>query len=189
MLTVATQRTRLFLLLMLNCGYYQSDLAELRPFQVDWRLGRIKRKRTKTEDLQNVPVVDYPLWDETFDLLRGYGRTEGDRVFLNENGDYLMRWRTNGGGTLVKIDNISDCFKRACDRLTFAVERLMDLRKTSASKLEEHEVYGRYAEYFLGKAPSSDTGRSCARPSQDIFDRSVIWLGEQFGFRTDRPLD
>jgi integrase len=37
----ASERKRLYLLLMLNCGMYPVDIATLHPSEVDWRAGRI----------------------------------------------------------------------------------------------------------------------------------------------------
>ncbi len=35
-----SERTKLYLLLMLNCGMYQNDIAELRSDEVNWKQGR-----------------------------------------------------------------------------------------------------------------------------------------------------
>ena len=67
LLAGAKGRTKLFLLLMLNTGANQRDIAELKPSEVNWETGRIIRKRTKTHKRGNVPVVNYKLWQETFD--------------------------------------------------------------------------------------------------------------------------
>jgi len=61
----ASERTRLYILLCLNCGMYQNDLAELRQDEVDWARGTIKRARSKTRE-RGEPVVTYKLWPETF---------------------------------------------------------------------------------------------------------------------------
>jgi intergrase/recombinase len=58
---------------------------------------------------------------------------------------------------------------------------LKSIRKTLASLLEEHESYGRYAEYFLGEAPSSVASRHYVKPSKEQFDAAIRWLGKQFG--------
>jgi len=78
LLAHAPERTRLFLLLMLNIGATQKDISDLRPDEVDWTKGRIVRKRSKTRNSGGVPTIEYPLWSETFDLLRKYGEREGN---------------------------------------------------------------------------------------------------------------
>ncbi|NTV80798.1 MAG: hypothetical protein HGA24_05170, partial [Candidatus Aminicenantes bacterium] len=55
---------------MLNCGMTQKDVSDLLVSEVDWDEGRIIRKRSKTADVENVPVVNYLLWPETIRLLR-----------------------------------------------------------------------------------------------------------------------
>ena len=78
LLAGATGRTKLFLLLMLNTGANQIDIASLKPSEVDWVKGRIIRKRTKTSKRNNVPVVNYKLWPETFSMLAKFGKQEGE---------------------------------------------------------------------------------------------------------------
>jgi len=62
-------RTRLYILLMLNTGCTQVDISELKQSEVDWQRGRITRKRSKTAKHESAPVVEYPLWQETFVLI------------------------------------------------------------------------------------------------------------------------
>ena len=62
LLADASDRTKLYILLMLNCGMTQKDIADLQVSEVDWREGRIIRKRSKTGDRENVPTVNYKLW-------------------------------------------------------------------------------------------------------------------------------
>ena len=45
----APERMRLYLLLMLNCGMYQNDIAELRQQEVDWKKGTITRPQQDAE--------------------------------------------------------------------------------------------------------------------------------------------
>lgn len=69
-LAAASDRTKLYILLMLNCGMTQQDISDLRINEVDWDAGTITRKRSKTADRKGVPTVKYSLWPETFRLLR-----------------------------------------------------------------------------------------------------------------------
>ena len=43
-----SERTKLYLLLMLNCGMYQNDIAELNRDEVNWTKGTLARVRSKT---------------------------------------------------------------------------------------------------------------------------------------------
>ena len=83
LLSESEGRLGAWLLLMFNCAYYQSDLADLKPSEVDWKAGRITRKRSKEKDEENVPEVCYRLWPETFQALKQWGSTKGERVFTD----------------------------------------------------------------------------------------------------------
>jgi integrase len=56
-----SDRTKLYLLLMLNCGMYQNDIAELQQDEVNWKAGTLTRARSKTRE-RHGPVVTYKLW-------------------------------------------------------------------------------------------------------------------------------
>lgn len=185
-LDAASERTRLYLVLMANCGMYQSDVAALRPSQVDWRDGRITRKRTKAEAQANAPKVSYPLWDETFRLLKKFGKQSGPLALVNENSSPLYRRPVKEDGTVGNTDNIKKAYERTCKKLGMKVTPLMYLRKTSASLLETHETFSQFSQYYLGQAPQSLAEKRYAKPSPDQFDRAIRWLGLQYGFMTSR---
>lgn len=174
----AVDRTKLYILLMLNCGYYQNDIANLLQSEIDWKTGRVVRKRSKTAKRDNVPVVNYPLWDETFRLLTEHRAEDSKHALVNANGEKLVREGRN--------DNIKSAYSRVCRKLKIDTKPLMLLRKTAATKLEEHDTFGRFTQYFLGQAPQSLAERRYAKPSGEQFDRAVIWLGKQFGLKTNR---
>ncbi len=180
----ASERTQLYLLLMANTGYTQIDLAELRPDQVDWSEGRITRKRSKTETHEDVPEVSYPLWGRTFALLKKYGHQKGDHALLNEDGRPLKTEELRDG-KLCKIDNVHTSYSRLTKKLREkkllkSVKPLKTFRKTSPSSLENSE-YASCARWFGGWSPRSVADRHYIRPPQDLFDRAVRWLGEDYG--------
>jgi len=185
----ASERTKLYALLMLNCGMLPTDIAELRASEYDGE--KITRRRTKTGKRttsgrgKNVPVVSWKLWDETRRLLDKHRTQAEDCLLLNADGGKLVRNVIKDDGEVSSVDNI-DC---AWDRLVAKMKKkgvvvrpLANLRKTGPSKLEEHSDFGRYAQFFLGQAPDSMTESRYAKPSQDVFDRALTWLGHQFGF-------
>jgi integrase len=175
----ASDRMRLFMLLMLNCGFTQMDVADLLDEEVEWNAGRITRKRSKTGDKESTPEVCYLLWPETFRLLKKF-RSGEKRVLLTETGRTLLRQELRGG-KLVRADLIASNYAKLQIRLGFK-KPLKQLRKTAASLLGENPQYGRFAQYFLGHAPQSISERHYVRPSQALFDEAVTWLGQQFGF-------
>src|SRR5581483_7474991 len=59
-----SEKTKLYLLLMLNCGMYQNDIAELHREDINWTKGTITRARSKTRE-RHGPIVTYKLWPET----------------------------------------------------------------------------------------------------------------------------
>jgi integrase len=178
----ASERERLYLLLMLNCGFYPSDIAKLKQSEVDWRNGRIERKRSKTRGRSDkVPVIQYVLWSETLALLRKHRSADPEYVLLNENGTPLWKEQVSKNGKFNRLNNIKCNFFRL-QRKTEITKGLKLFRKTGASTMEEHPEYGRYAEHFLGEVPRSVAGRHYVKPSQDQFDAALRWVGQQFGF-------
>ena len=179
----APGQLKLHLLLMLNCGMYQGDISDLMPSQVDWEVGRIRRKRSKTGDHANVPVVEYRLWPETRRLLREYGRTEGERALLTESGRPWVRDFLKTDGKRSKVDAIKSNYVHL-QRKTKLVYPMKVLRKTSASLLETNADFARYATLFLGHSPRSIADRHYVVPSQENFDLAVAWLGEKYGIES-----
>jgi integrase len=179
----ATGQLRLHLLLMANAGFTQTDIAELRDDEVDWSGGRIVRKRSKTRDHEDVPTVDYKMWPATLELLRQY-RSGGELVLLTESGN-LWAYEVMLDGKMKSTDNIASNYthlKRKLKGRGIVAKPLKLIRKTSASLLGSHEVYGRFATHFLGHSPRSIADKHYVRPDQNLFDEAVAWLGKQYGF-------
>jgi len=192
--TASVERTRLYILLCLNCGMTQADIADLRQDEVDWDAGRITRKRSKTGKHDSVPEVTYPLWAETFRLLKLFRSDHPDLTLTNRNGTPLKS-EAIVNGRVNKTDNIRNAYNRVVWKLANPPEDedgnptrepikidkpLKLLRKTAASKLGEHESFGRFAQYFLGHAPGNVADKHYVRPSEDQFNAAVEWLGRQF---------
>jgi integrase len=172
----APGKLKLALLLMCNCGMTQQDVSDLADDEVIWAGARIRRKRSKTANCENVPMVEYLLWPQTLALLKKY-RSGTERVLLTESGKPYVR-NEMIGGKLVKADGFTSNYKHLQRRLDFHKPMKL-LRKTGATLLESHEVYGRFTGYFLGHSPRSMKDRSYAAPSQTLFDEAVLWLGQQ----------
>jgi integrase len=181
LLCSASDRTRLYILLMLNCGMTQKDIADLHVLEVDWEDGRIVRRRSKTADRENVPVVNYLLWPETLRLLKQErAKDSTDRVLLNSNGQPLWSETLTEQGKYQKVDNVKNAF----DRLRKAVrvnKPLKSLKKTSATLLRNSEKFGGLAGLFLGHAPQSMSEKHYTLVPQDLLDRAVQWLGAEYG--------
>ncbi|MHB0960047.1 MAG: hypothetical protein ACYC0X_20070 [Pirellulaceae bacterium] len=192
----ATEWQKLFLLLMLNTGMYPSDIGQLLQSEVNWKKGRITRKRTKTRDRSaNVPRVDYPLWPETFRLLKKFRNAAPESkhpelALVNHNDAPLWqqteKTTKKGKTSLWNDDNIKSAYQQLQSN-TLKLEKgdprrkpLASLRKTGATFLMQSE-YKIFHEHFLGEAPSSIGKRHYAAQNGPEFDRAIEWLGRELG--------
>lgn len=133
LLNESSDRTKLYILLMLNCGMTQKDIADLQHSEFDWDAGRIIRKRSKTRKHGTVPEVNYKLWPETVRLLK-QERSRGRKgtVLLNANGQPLLAEEVTASGKYKKNDNIKSAFYRL-QKKTKIKKPLKSLKKTSAT--------------------------------------------------------
>lgn len=177
----APGQLRLHLMLMANCGMTQIDVSDLLQSEVDWAEGRIIRKRSKESDEANVPIVNYKLWPQTWELLQHHRQTEGDRVLLTQSGKTWIRDELGADGKRHKTDAIKSNYRHLQRKLGID-KPIKLLRKTSAAILESHEHYGRYVVHFLGQSPRGVAARHYAPPSKVLFDEILAWLGRQYGF-------
>jgi integrase len=160
---------RVMILLALNCGMTQIDISDLTHNEIDWGRGRLTRKRSKTADHAKTPLVEYPLWSETFALLARLRSSDPVRVLVTKSGKpWVNRRETN-------IDSVRIEFEKLEPALSFK-----HLRKTAATMLGRHGEYRAYAQFFLGHAPDSVADSHYVRPDQGRFDSAVDWLRDQF---------
>jgi integrase len=182
LIEAAPGQLKLHLLLMANCGYTQTDIAELRPDQVDWKAGRIKRKRSKTENHADVPEVDYKLWPVTLALLLLYGHRDGALALTTQSGLAWVRDVMDASGKRSKTDAIKSNYAHLRKKGFSRPMKL--LRKTSATLIEGHNPS--YSSHFLGHSPRSIKDRSYTATNGQDFDEIVEWLGRQYGLTTNR---
>lgn len=182
----ASERTKLYALLMLNCGMLPSDIADLK--QKEFNGSHITRRRKKTgkqyAGKQNkVPMVSWLLWDSTKELLDKHKSNNPEWLLVNENGSQIVTSKIRKDGKIGVVSNVTSAWDRLKNKMAkkgVIVRPLEQLRKTGASKLEQHKEYGRYSQFFLGQAASSVSEKRYAPPSQDLFNEAMLWLGEQF---------
>lgn len=127
-----------------------------------------------------MPKVNYRLWGETFALLKKFRSNHPVLVLVNRNGSPLRQRGFRADGKTHNLDNIKKAYERVCTRSHIVCRPLKMIRKTGLSKLEEHETFGRYAQYYLGQAQETVAESRYAKPSEEQFDRALQWLGEQF---------
>ena len=197
-LTHSNERLRAHLLLMLNCGLYQGDVAELMAKEVDLATGRIIRVRSKKQKIQSKKSKSSPiklnwlLWDETVKLLKEQGNTKG-LVFLNEDGNPLVRGAIGDDGNEDRQDNIRSAYCRVIRKLKAKKllpeswnKTLKQLRKTGANVLEKSNDHAEFYEMFLDHASVSKRHYLTSGEPVPKFDAAIKFFGESFGFSTKR---
>jgi hypothetical protein len=182
-------KTALYLLLMMNCGFNQTDIAELGVNEVSFERGTITRSRGKTDAVK----VRWMLWPETLELLRKFKLPDDGPVILNPRGHArilltekdkpLVQSSLHEDGRLKRTDNIKSAYRRLLDRLELGRGRpLKSVRKTSSTLLGRHRRYKYYAQYFLAHKPRTVAQQSYVKPSKREFVRAVAWLRKKYGF-------
>ena len=151
LLAAATGMLKLCILLMLNCGFQQKDISDLKPEEVDWDLGRIKRKRSKTMKEKGTPTIEYLLWRETFDLLKDIGKRDGESVLLGKNGNPLKWEKINAQNKIAKTDAIKATYSRFCRKMKLKPRPLKLLRKTGPSLIQKHPQFSSLYRLMLNK--------------------------------------
>jgi integrase len=174
-----SERTNLYLLLMLNCGMYQNDIAELHRDEVNWSKGTLTRARSKTRERKG-PVVTYKLWPETFALLKKHRAQGGERALTTDEGNPLVRYWLEDG-EMRRYDVIQSAWTRLAEKMGLRKMRLgmKHLRKTAASILGQHPQYKFYCNHFLADSPRSVADRHYVTPSDEEFFAALAWLRGQ----------
>lgn len=176
-----SERTKLYLLLMLNCGMYQNDIAELKAEEVNWSEGAVTRARSKTRERKG-PVVTYKLWPETFALLKKHRAKGGGLALTTDEGKPLVRyWLEKEGdkaGEMRRYDVIQSAWSRLATKMKVRKIRLgmKHLRKTSATALGKHPQYKFFANHFLADSPRTVADRHYVTPNDDEFFAALDWL-------------
>ncbi|MBT5706679.1 MAG: hypothetical protein HOI66_10190 [Verrucomicrobia bacterium] len=189
----ADDRMELFLLLGLNCGMLQQDISDLKPEEVDWDQGRIKRKRSKTRRKSNgnsnIPEVDWKLWGRTFELLKAHRSTSKNHVLLNANGNSLKRSVIGDDGKINNTSNIAKQYERLQIKLKIKKKNrkpFKTLRATGSTILESNKEFSRFAQHYLADAPRSIIEKHYIAhigDRQDQFDEAIVWMGKQFDLK------
>jgi len=163
------EQLRLYAYLGLNCGMTNADIGCLRQDAV--QRGYLTRKRVKTGDNTNVPVVCYRLWPETMTLLEKFRSSDPELWLVSKGGTCLWETRIEEGKPKVK-----DLVHLAWKRYGKCKIKLKDFRSVASTLLDDHKEYGRYGSYFLGHSPKSLKDKHYTVPSQVVFDKALLWL-------------
>jgi integrase len=173
----------LYILLMLNCGMYQQDIADLSEDEVDWAAGTITRPRSKRAEGAK---TTWKLWPETIDPLRKFraktvvpNKRGKKRVILTEDGKPLCDSRLIEG-KFKRYDVVVSAMGRLIEKKGCPKFAIKHLRKTSASELGTHALYGNYVQHFLCHSPKGVADRHYVRPDDTQFFAALEWLRERF---------
>lgn len=178
----ATKRTKLYVLLGLNCAMTQQDMSDLHPDEVDWTAGVITRKRSKTNKYDSVPTVSYPLWEPTFELLKKEMSSDKERVLLTSTGKALKTEFLDASHKIQKTDSVRSSIRRLAKNAEIDFTLKM-LKKTSASLIRNNRDFQGLESLFLDHAPLSMADRHYTTVPQDLLNEAVLWLGDELGVK------
>jgi integrase len=170
-LKVASDRSRLYLLLAANTSMLGVDIAFLRHDMVDWEGGYLTRVRTKHEHRKNPPVVKYPLWPETFRLLKEHRSQHPKYVLLSERGTPLATENSRRNGS---VENAYETLKKRLPGFTWTPK---SMRQFGASLLRENEQYADLVDVYLCNAAKGITDTHYGRYPQTRFNQAIQWMG------------
>lgn len=180
----STDRQQLYLLLGLNCGYRQKDIAELHPDEVSWvdgttfeldngkivtlPAGYICNHRTKTRKT----IIIRKLWPKTWELLKALGSKEGERVLSNKQGLPLLNDAIDYDGIYAPLRSWYKNHKvEPALRLPFAA-----LRKTGSSMIGNSKEYRDMRHLYLGNIPDNINDIHYVETEYETFARATDWL-------------
>lgn len=176
----ASDRMKLCILLMLNCGYGAAEIGSLKRSEVDFVSGRISRKRSKTKKHKTTPVVSYKLWGRTLDLLikeheksvntlqRNWGLKQQSHdynkikelVLLNSNCTPLCH---NFINPETKTNQRTDCVRNDWYRLLIRLGMVKESTKryrTNGKTIEKKKTTPLYSFYQLRSTAATLLGNS-----------------------------
>jgi integrase len=176
----AAERTKLFILMGLNLGYTQVDIATLEHGMIDWSKGLVTRKRHKTGQPQQAKV-----WPLTLSLLRKFATNSKQHklVLIGENGNPLLVERLNEDQKPVKVDSIRLAFERLKAKTKINGRRgFKTFRKTGANQIAEHyQDSPHLVDLYLGHSEKTVRKHYTDRHFDQIFS-ATDWLATVFGF-------
>jgi len=182
--SAASERTKMFMLLGLNCGFGQTDISCLLVGEVDIEESRIIRKRTKTG-----VHCQFALWPLTVEMLKKHGNFDGkpnDRVFLSTSGLPLV-YEHFRDDKFKRTDAVRSAFSRLMRKTGISNHRgFYSLRKTAASEIEV--IDSTVCEMFLGHSEKG-MKRHYAVRDWNRLDESIKKLEQIFTLNDDKVIE
>lgn len=183
----ATGQTKLHLLLMLNIGATQKDIADLTKAQVDLKAGNITRKRSKTRGKRTVPKVTYPLWKTTLAELQKHWSDHETLALTTREGKPWSETGINGDtGKLEKRDGIVSNFRHLRKRCGIKTT-LKVFRSTSGDRIGQSREFRELRTLFLGHSNKLMADRRYGNAPDKFLAEAIDWLGKQYGLSESLP--
>lgn len=186
---ISTGRFRCFIEMALLTGWTQIDIANLRFSEIDYENRIITRKRTKTRDKENVPIVSYKIPDyECDDPLSEWVKYmqhecdgSDDICFVNNHGNpFAVSSFDLEKKKSVRLDSIGLAWKYHCKKLGLP-HTFKQIRKTGATILRNHHEYFLVHQLFLGHASKLQSERSYTRQgSTELLAKGIAHIWNEF---------
>ena len=184
----ANDRMSLFLLLMLNCGMYQGDIADLKASEIDWENGRIVRPRSKTRKAsakKGHPFrYNWMLWPTTLAGLKVHAQKTG-LALLTTDGKPLIKHKAS-----TRNDAIRSAFSRLIKKLKNRKlltadwkKSLKSLRKTGANIIfrSNDPAIATFYEPYLNQNTVAHKNYIQSGQPHSGFDQAINFLGMELG--------
>ncbi len=191
---VVPEDFRLFLLLMLNCGFTNSDVAALLKSEVKIDEGRIIRQRSKTRRHTNPPVVNYKLWPTTLKLLQKYWSEHPTLALTNQRGNPLgvSKLKVENGETKETVwtslgrryGQMKTAKPKKKKKTELPDKQLKFLRKTGSTRIKSNQRYMSLDSIYLGHSWATVADKhynAFDGQPYDPLDEALEWLGAEFG--------
>jgi len=177
----ASPRMKLYILLALNGGCTQVDIATLKHPMIDWATGIISRDRHKSGVPQSCK-----LWPFTLSLLKEQAtEPKGDNlVLLSEEGNPLVYEAINAkSGKHSKVDSIRSAFNRLKAKCKMKNGRSFKVfRKTGADTLaKQYQSEAYLVDLYLAHS-ANGMRRHYAHQYFDELHKATDWLASVYGF-------
>ena len=176
------QRTRLYILLALNCGYTQKDISTLEHKHIDWKAGIIDRPRHKTGSDQK-----HKLWPVTLRLLKAEvsDPAKHQLALLGKNGNRLVTEKIRDDGIPSVTDAVKLAFNRVKVKLGMADDErgFATFRKTGSNILKKH-FGNEVCDLYLAHTTKA-TRKHYTTETYDTYFDALDWLGRHFAFKLE----
>jgi integrase len=175
--SAAIPRTQLYILLGLNLGYTQADIASLEHPMINWAQGIVTRIRHKTGQPQKAK-----LWPITAELLKQEmtDARKSNLVLLGKNDNPLIVETVNGKGNPIRLDTVRLAFKQLKAKLKDN-RGFKTFRKTGADAIaKQYQSAPHLVDLYLAH---SDQGmrKHYANQYFDELFKATDWLAGHFG--------